>query len=119
MKTRRGDVVILDSPFSDSSGSKVRPALVVQCDANNVRLTSTIVALITKNVQRAASEPHHLLVDVTTPDGKASGLHVTSAVTCNNLFTVHEKHIIHRIGRLSDSMMQEADTCLKAALGIL
>jgi hypothetical protein len=28
MNNRRGDVVILDYPFSDSSGAKVRPALV-------------------------------------------------------------------------------------------
>jgi mRNA-degrading endonuclease toxin of MazEF toxin-antitoxin module len=33
MKVKRGDVVLLDHPFSDASGSKVRPALVVQADA--------------------------------------------------------------------------------------
>ena len=35
MKVRRGDVVLLDHPFSDASGTKVRPALVVQGDARN------------------------------------------------------------------------------------
>ena len=32
MKVKRGDVVIIDHPFSDATGSKVRPALVVQND---------------------------------------------------------------------------------------
>jgi mRNA-degrading endonuclease toxin of MazEF toxin-antitoxin module len=49
---KRGDVVILDHPFSDASGSKVRPALVVQADRDNARLSNTIVALITKNTSR-------------------------------------------------------------------
>ena len=30
MKIRRGDVVIVDFPYSDQTGRKVRPALVVQ-----------------------------------------------------------------------------------------
>jgi mRNA-degrading endonuclease toxin of MazEF toxin-antitoxin module len=51
MKVKRGDVVLLDHPFSDATGSKVRPALVVQSDARNVLLTETVVALITKNLK--------------------------------------------------------------------
>ena len=37
----RGDVVILEVFFSDRQGSKVRPALVVQSDFLNERLTDT------------------------------------------------------------------------------
>ena len=47
MKVNRGDVVLLDHPFSTGAGSKVRPVLVVQGDRDNARLTSTIVAMIT------------------------------------------------------------------------
>ena len=32
---KRGDVVIIDFPYSDRTGSKVRPALVVQSDMLN------------------------------------------------------------------------------------
>ena len=32
MNFSRGDVVLVDYPFSDRTGSKVRPALVVQND---------------------------------------------------------------------------------------
>ena len=49
---KRGDVVLIDYPFSAGGGSKVRPALVVQADRNNRRLQDTIVALITSNVSR-------------------------------------------------------------------
>jgi mRNA-degrading endonuclease toxin of MazEF toxin-antitoxin module len=46
MKVQRGDVVIVDHPHGDASGSKVRPALVVQGDADNARMTNTILATI-------------------------------------------------------------------------
>lgn len=116
MKVQRGDVVILDHPFSDASGSKVRPVLVVQADVRNIAITNTIVAMITKNLLRVGIDLSQLLIDVGTPEGKASGLNVNSAVTCGNLFTVHEDRIRKRIGRLSVKLMQQVNDCLKAAL---
>src|SRR5271165_155738 len=89
---KRGDIVLLDYPYADGSGSKVRPALVVQNDRDNQRLTNTIVALITKNVSRV-HEPTQLLIDVSTPEGRQSGLNQTSAVTCGNLFTVAQTKV--------------------------
>jgi mRNA interferase MazF len=111
----RGDVVILDHPYSDGSGSKVRPALVVQNDRDNRRLTNTIVALITGNISRAG-EPTQLLIDVTTAEGSRSGLNRTSAVVCTNLFTISQAKIRKVIGSLPASLMTKVDGCLKAAL---
>ncbi len=56
---KRGDVVLLDYPYADGSGSKVRPALMAQNDRDNQRLTNTIVALITKNVSRVHEPTQH------------------------------------------------------------
>jgi mRNA interferase MazF len=47
MKISRGDVVLLDFPFSGGGASKVRPALVVQNDTDNQRLATAIVVMIT------------------------------------------------------------------------
>jgi mRNA interferase MazF len=118
MNSRRGDVVILDYPFSDSSGAKVRPALIVQSDPRNAVLSNTIVALITKNLQRSASDPTQLLIDIATPHGMQSGLHRNSAVTCGNLYTVHERHILKTTGSLSAALMLQVDLRLKAALDL-
>jgi mRNA interferase MazF len=49
VKVRRGEVVLVDFPYSDQTGRKVRPALVVQADAWNQRLDDTILALITSS----------------------------------------------------------------------
>jgi mRNA interferase MazF len=118
MKVRRGDVVLLDHPFSDATGSKVRPVLVVQADNRNAALTNTVVAMITRNTSRVGIDPTHLLIDVQTPDGQQSGLHANSAVTCGNRFTVHEDRIQRKIGELSAPLMQQVNNCLKLALDL-
>ena len=116
MKVARGDVVLIDYPFSDAGGSKVRPALVIQADIRNVMLNNTIVAMITKNVSRVGIDPTQILIDITTPEGAQSGLILTSAVTCGNLFTVHEDLVCRKIGDLSGALMQQVNDCLKVAL---
>ena len=42
MNVQRGDIVLLDMPFAQGGGSKVRPGLVIQSYRNNSRLTNTI-----------------------------------------------------------------------------
>lgn len=119
MKVSRGDVVLLDFPFSDATNSKVRPAVVVQSDSHNRRMASTVVALVTKTVLRAHREATQFLIEVDSPAGKAAGLRFDSAVICTNLYTVHEDFVRYRIGRLPESLAPTLDGCLKAALGIV
>jgi mRNA interferase MazF len=116
MRVQRGDVIIIDHPFSDASGAKVRPALVVQSDSRNALLKETIVALISKNLKHIGIDQTQLLVEIGTPDGKMSGLNVDSAVKCGKLFTVHEDLVRKKIGTLSASLMQKVNGCLKVAL---
>jgi mRNA interferase MazF len=112
---KRGDVVLLDYPYADGSGSKVRPVLIIQNDRDNQRLSNTIVALITKNVSRV-HEPTQVLIDLSTPEGQQSGLNQPSAVICGNLFTVAQTKVRRVIGSLSPAMMARIDVCLKVAL---
>ncbi|MGP0067966.1 MAG: type II toxin-antitoxin system PemK/MazF family toxin [Isosphaeraceae bacterium] len=114
---RRGDVVIVDFPFTDLRISKVRPALVVQNDVDNARRRKTIVVLITGNL-RMDGDPSHLLIDPTTQSGASSGLHGPSLVACNNLFTIEQSGILRTIGMLPTAIMVKIDACLKVALGL-
>jgi mRNA interferase MazF len=114
---RRGNVVILDFPFSSGQQSKLRPALVVQSDHENQRLAKTIVAMITGNLRRAA-EPTHVLVDPSTADGASSGLRGPSLVSCINLYTVDQSSVTRVIGHLSGPTMAMVAGSLKAVLGL-
>ena len=118
MKCQRGDVVLVNYPFSEGTGSKVRPALVVQSDTNNRRLESTLIVQITSRIHLAGKEPTPLLIEVATPAGRQSGLINDSAVACDNIYTVHQTGIIRIIGSLSEDVMSKVDDCLKAALDI-
>ena len=117
MNVKRGDVVLVDFPFPKATGSKVRPALVVQNDLDNTRLPNTIVAQVTGNVQRAG-EPTQVLIDISTADGKQSGLQFDSVVNCANIVTLDKDNVLRRIGRLSDPLMKMVNDALKAALDL-
>src|SRR4051794_37188222 len=112
--TKRGDVVLLDFPFT-TGGSKVRPAVIIQNDRDNGRMLNTIVAMISGNLKRAA-EPTHLAVDPATLDGQSSGLHAPSLVVCVNLYTVDQSAILRIIGRLADPLLVKLNECLKVSL---
>ena len=118
MKVQRGDVVLLPIGFTSGVGVKLRPALVVQSDHNNVRLNDTIVAIITKTTHRATREPTQLLIDINTPAGRQSGLLHNSAVKCEYLDTVSMADISRVIGSLPAATMTRIEVCLKAALAI-
>jgi len=114
--SRRGDVVLVRIPYYDRPGAKERPAVIVQCDRNNHRLLSTLVAGVTKNVRRVATEPTQFLIDPATPDGAPSGLPLPSAVKCENLYTVSQADIRATLGHLSSAHERQLNDCLKAAL---
>ena len=113
----RGDVVIVDFPCVTGSLGKKRPAVVIQNDQDNRRLTNTIVAMITGNPKRA-SEPTHLPLDPSAPEGAGTGLHKPSLVNCTVLpgYTVQQKDVLAIVGRLSLIQMQSLNACLRHSL---
>jgi len=118
MKVRRGEIVLVDFPYSDQTGSKVRPALVVQADLWNQPLDDTILAMITSSRHRRVGAATQLVIDITTVEGQQTGLRLNSVIQCENLLTYDQALILRVLGRLSAAAMQQIDVCLKAALGI-
>jgi mRNA interferase MazF len=118
MSVSRGDVILADLPYSDATGSKIRPALVVQNDRNNARLDDVIVALITTTTHRATTEPTQLLIDLKTAEGQRSGLLHNSSVKCEHLITLNQRLVRRVIGQLTADAMLQIDACLRASLGI-
>ena len=115
MIVQRGDVLLAVFPFATGTTAKKRPVLVVQADSYNRSRHNAIVAEITSNTGRA-SDPAHLLIDVSSPDGQATGLLRNSVVSCLNLATVNETRFDRVIGRFPPALMEQVDQCLKAAL---
>jgi mRNA interferase MazF len=117
MKVQRGDVILTRVPHAAGGRGKKRPAVVVQANGYNQSERHVIVAEITSNLTRAA-DPANLLIDVTTPEGQATGLAQDSVVTCLQLATISEDRITALIGKLSVATLAKLNDCLKAVLEI-
>lgn len=116
MTVSRGDVVLAEFPLRPGERPKRRPALVVQADRNNSRLSNSIFVMITSNTSLASKEPTQVLIDVGTPDGAMSGLAQASAVKCENLHTLPLNVVVRTIGKLPASLMQRVDDALRVSL---
>ena len=110
----RGDVVLIDWPYSDRTGSKLRPAVVVQADYLNGLLDDTILVQITSKAHGIPGTEVRLDPAIET----ASGLLYVSFAFGPNIFTADGSFIDQIIGSLSDSAISRIDVCLKATLGM-
>jgi mRNA interferase MazF len=114
MTVRRGDVVRVDWPYSDRTGSKVRPAVVVQDDAYNGRIADTTLVLVSRTLRATGATE----VEIDPALEPSSGLRYRSAVSCTNLLTIDQGLVVQTIGQLSVGTMQKIDAGLKASLGL-
>jgi len=85
MTVSRGDVVLVEYPYTDRAGSKVRPCIVVQNDGDNQRLDDTIVVLMTSKTRFTPGSATELLIAARSPAGRQAGLIFDSAVQGQNL----------------------------------
>jgi mRNA interferase MazF len=118
MNLNRGDICLARFPHSAGARGKKRPVVVVQSDAYNRQLRHAIVAEVTTTNMSAVNDPANLLLEISTPDGKATGLFQDSVVTCLHLITMSEDRIGKAIGQLSVALLRKLDDCLKAALAL-
>jgi mRNA interferase MazF len=86
------DVVLIRYPFSESSESKVRPAIII--NAPHISKDIFIVPLTSKT---NALLPGEFVIE----DWSSAGLNVVTAVK-RGIYTVHEKLVIKKVGSLSE-----------------
>ena len=113
MTVKRGDVVLVDYPFT-TGGVKVRPALIVQNDRDNGRMTNTIVAQISGNRARVHEATQHRIELEVEP---GCGLARDSALIATNLLTMRQSDVLRVLGSLSAATMAQIDDCLRIAHG--
>jgi mRNA interferase MazF len=108
----RGDIVLATFQFTDLSGSKKRPAVVLttgQPDVILAFISSVVVTQLT---------PHDLQLLSTSSDFAQTGLKGTSVIRLNKLATIERRLITRRLGSLSTRLVQAVDDALVRALGV-
>ena len=91
--------------------------MVVQSDAYASAVITVVVAEVTKNLTMKG-DPACLFIDVSTPDGKTTGLLVDSVVSSLVLDTVYTDTVAQVLGSLSPTLLRKLDDCLKVGLGL-
>lgn len=108
---RRGDVVLVGFLFSDESGVKLRPALVVSSDAYHGARQEAVVAAITSSARRPLVGDHRVV------RWKEAGLLFPSVVT-GILRTVKQSMIRRRLGSLLAADAKAVDGALRRTLNL-
>ena len=104
----KNEVILVRYPFSNLSGSKVRPAIVV--NTSHVSQDVIIVPLTSKVSPLLAGE-------FVLADWKVAGLNVASAAK-RGVYTVHQSLVIKSIGSLSAPDAGMLDASLRGWLGL-
>lgn len=107
----RGDVVLVGFVFSDGSGAKLRPAVVVSSDAYHGGRQEAIVAAVTSSTRRPLTGDHRV------HRWKEAGLLFPSVVT-GILRTIKQGMIRRRLGALLPADARAVDASLRRALDL-
>lgn len=89
----KGEVVVIPFPFSDLSGSKRRPALVLA----DLPGDDIVLCQITSQ----SSPKDVFAIPLTAPDFTAGSLPVASNIRPNRIFTADKNLIIKSVGQIS------------------
>ena len=91
-------VILVPFPYTDLSGSKKRPALVISSNEFNNKNDDVICCLITSNLQ-----DRQYAIDITTKDMENGYLEFESKIKPYRLFTVNKKLAYKILGKLDIS----------------
>lgn len=112
---KRGDIVLLPYPFTDLSGQKARPALVISSDNFNQNNQDAVFIFITKTEYKS---PFDLRVDTADSRFKATGLRVASTFRTSKIMTLQKSLARVRLGHAEISLMEDIEFRLKSLLHI-
>jgi len=111
----RGQVIVVAVPFSDHSGVKPRPALVVSTATVHRSLPDILVCPI-------SSQPRYFRRpgpgDCPLTDWAAIGFRHPSTVRVSKLLSVDKGIVARVLGRLPDAAMRRIGGTLEQALGL-
>ncbi|MEA3329893.1 MAG: type II toxin-antitoxin system PemK/MazF family toxin [Nanoarchaeota archaeon] len=94
----KGDVVVLPFPYTDFSGAKKRPAVVIA----NIKGQNIILAQITTN-QRSDED----LISLRKKDFSSGSLSSDSFIMASLIFTADSSRISYKAGKMKSEKIKE------------
>lgn len=106
---KKGTVILVPFPFTDLSGTKVRPAVIV----SSGKIGQNILVIFVTS--KAKTKEKHLIR--IKPD-KENGLKANSLLVCAKIATLDVKIVLGELGRVSSDIQDGIDKELKNILGL-
>ncbi len=101
---KKGTIVLTPFPFTDLSGNKVRPAIII---SDKLKGSDVVVIFLTTQNKNLSS---HM---VTIKPSNENGLKVVSKAVCSKIATLDKKVILGELGQLNDEDIVLISTNLK------
>jgi mRNA interferase MazF len=114
---KRGSVVLIRYPFTDLTGAKVRPALVVTPDHLLPRLED-VLCLFISSAMPDDLLPTDFALDATHPSFPSTGLKRRFVLRMHKLALLHKVLVLRVLGEGDQLLMCEVDQRLRLALGL-
>ncbi|MDI3544550.1 MAG: mRNA interferase MazF [Candidatus Woesearchaeota archaeon] len=89
------DLVLLPFPFSDQTGRKVRPAIVISNDEFNNNSEDVLVVAVTSNISKGK-----YTIPLTNKDLEEGKLNVPCCIKVENILKIEKSMIIKKIGKI-------------------
>lgn len=107
----RGDIYWVKVMYSDGSGSKIRPGIIVSNDYTNVSAPDVTIVPVTKMANRPDLRTN-------VPMLGACGLALSSYAKCSDLIVVPKTFLYGWIGHLDAADMAYIDQAMALSLGL-
>ena len=103
----QGDLLLVPFPFSDQSGKKVRPVIVISCNEFNKFSEDVIVIGVTSNISK-----DKYTINLTNNNLDEGSLSTSCCIKVENVLKLDKELIIKKIGRINNETLRKMVTKL-------
>lgn len=114
---KRGSIVLIRYPFTDLTGFKVRPAVVLTPDELLSKIDDVLCLFISSSIPEELLETDFVLERAHSSFSK-SGLKFRSVLRAHQLALLPKSLVLRILGELDEELMNEINNRLKIALGL-
>lgn len=103
----KGDIVLVPFPFTDFSGKKIRPAVIIWTNQIDV----TLCFISSQNLTKINVE--EFIIEEADPEFSQTGLKISSKFIVSKIITVQRSLITRRLGKLGLNSTAKLNSCLR------
>ena len=111
---KQGDIVLVPFPFTDLSGDKVRPALII----SNIEKGDDVTVCFISSIIPNKILGHEILIKKEGEGFKSTNLKVSSIIKVTKIATLEKKVVLGKLGNLDSSIVLKVKIIIKKYFGL-